>query len=111
MVVAAVGCVSIASVFISIRHEALPANGPSVGRSTDGVIRLDCSIAIVCEADKQERAHIGRRRTWCLVIADEHVVTSLKLIVKSGIAVASKLQEPGAMLFLPGGDVGIGCCV
>ena len=105
------GCVIIASVFVPIRHEALPANGPSLGRSTVGVIRLDCSIAIVCEVDEQERAHIGRRKACCLLIADKHVITSPKLIAKGGIAAALKLQESGAMLFLPGGDVGIGCRV
>ncbi len=105
------GCVIIASLLISIKHEALPTNGPSLGRSTAGVIRLDCSIAIVCEADKQERDHIGRRIACCLLVVDKHVITSLKLIVKGGVAAAPKLQKPGAMMFLPGGDVGIGRCV
>ena len=51
------------------------------------------------------------RKACCLLVVDKHVVTAMKLIAKGGIAAALKLQKLGAMLFLPGGDVGIGSCI
>ncbi len=54
---------------------------------------------------------LGRRKSCYLLVADENVVTAHKLVAEGGIAAALKLQEPGAMLLLPGGDVGVGNCI
>ncbi len=111
MVVVVMGSVVIASVFVAVWHKALPADGPSLGRPVAGVIRLDGGSAIVREADKQEGPHVGRRKSCYLLVGDEDVVTALKLVAKGGIAAALKLQKSGAMLLMPGGDVGIGSCL
>jgi hypothetical protein len=70
---------------------------------------LHCGCAIVREVDQEERTQIGRCKAGCLLIADQDVVASLKLIAEGWIATSLKLQEARAMLFLPSGDIGIGC--
>ncbi len=106
-----IGCVVIAPVFVAIWHEALPADGPSLGRPAAGVIRPYGGSAIVCEADEQERSHVSRCESCGLLVADEDVVTALELVAEGVIATALKLQESGAMLILPGGDFGVGCYI
>ncbi len=73
------GCVVITPVGVAIWHEALPADGPSLGRPVAGVIGLESGSAIFCKVDKQERAHIGRGEACYLLVADQDIVSSLEL--------------------------------
>ena len=99
------GCVIEAPVGKPVWNEAFPANSPSLGRPAAGVIGLHCGCAIVGEVDQEERTHVGRCEAGCLLIADQDVVASLKLIAKGWTATSLKLQEARAMLFLPSGNV------
>ena len=105
------GRIVITPVGVAVWHEALPADGPSLGRPAVGVIRLHGGSTIFREADKQKGAHVGRGKACCLLVVDQDVVASLELVTDGGIAAALKLEESRAMLFLPSRNVGIGCCV
>ena len=105
------GCVVITPVVVAVWHEALPADGPSLGTPAAGVISLDRGSAIFSMADKQEGTHIGRSEVCCLLIADQDIVASLELVANRGIAAPLKFQESRAMLFLPSGNVRVGRCI
>ncbi len=84
------GCVVITPVGVAVWHEALPADGPSLGMPAVGVIGLDSGSTIFCKAGAQERAHVGRGEACCLLIADQDIIASLKVIADGGIATALK---------------------
>ncbi len=103
--------VVITPVCVAVWHEALPADGPSLGRPAAGVIRLNNGSAILKKVDKQKGAHVSRGKARCLLVADQDVVSSLELVADGGTAAALKLQESRAMLFLPSRDVRVSYCV
>ncbi len=103
------GRVGMTPVGVAIWHEALPADGPSLGRPAAGVIRLDNGSAIFSKAAKQEGTHVGRGEACCLLVVDRDVVSALELVTDGGITAALKLQESRAMLLLPGRDIRISC--
>ncbi len=105
------GRVVITHVGVAIWHEALPADGPSLGRPAAGVIRLDRGSAILRKADKHKGAHVSRGEAYCLLVVDQDVVSSLELVADGGIAAALKLQESRAMMFMPSRDIRVSCCI
>ena len=103
--------VVITPVCVAVWHEALPADGPSLGRPAADIIGLRCGSTIFRKADKQKGAHVGSGKACCFLVADQDVVASPELVADGGIAAALKLEESRAMLFQPSRNVGIGCCV
>ncbi len=103
------GRVVITPVGVAIWHDALHADGPSLGMPAASVIRLDSGSAIFSKADKQEGTHIGKGEACCLLVAEQDVVSALELVTDGGITAALKLQESRAMLLLPGRDIRTTC--